>query len=293
MVKNGHKRGKQLYKCRNCDRQFVGGKRLDHAQIEIDYVDRKQTLSQLAESYGVCKKTIWNSLESMRHKRVISKYKDVVIEMDTTYWGRNFGIVIIKDSIRNKVLWLKFIHRHEKVEDYTEGVEWLKDHGFKIWGAVCDGLRGLFEALRPIPVQMCQFHMVAIVRRYLTTNPDTEAAAMLLRLIKTLATKPRKDFLADLEAWSGRYATTLNEKHQGSDGKNHFVRPRLRSAYLSIKRHSRWLWTFEQYTDRVIPNTNAGIESLNARLKTTLRVHSGITSERRQKLLENFIARHY
>jgi len=56
VVKNGHKRGKQLYKCKDCSRQFVGGQRLDLQKIESDYIDGKQTLSQLAIKYGVCQK---------------------------------------------------------------------------------------------------------------------------------------------------------------------------------------------------------------------------------------------
>lgn len=152
VVKNGHKGSKQLYKCKDCDRQFVGGKRIDPKEVERDYIDGKQTLAQLSFKYEVCVKTIWNVLGSMRHKRIISKDKDVIVEMDATYWGRYLGIVIIKDAFRNKILWYKFIHGREKVEDYTEGVEWLNTHGFKIWGIVCDGLKGLFEASVNVPV---------------------------------------------------------------------------------------------------------------------------------------------
>lgn len=282
-----------MFKCKSCDRQFVGGKRLNHRQIEIDYVDGKQTLSQLAAKYGVCTKTIWNSLESMRHKRVISKDKDVVVEMDATYWGRNFGLLIIKDALRNKILWYKFIRRRERIEDYIEGVTWLKEHNFKIWGAVCDGLSGLFQALAPIPVQMCQFHMISIVKRYLTTKPEIEASVKLLRLIKTLSNKSEAQFIHELELWYCCYKDELNAKYIDNQGRKRFIRHRLRSAYLSIKRHLPWLWTYERFDDRIIPNTNAGIESLNARLKTTLRVHSGIKAERRIKLLENYIATHY
>lgn len=137
----------------------------------------------------------------MRHKRVISKGKDVIVEMDATYWGRYFGIVAIKDAFRNKVLWYRFIRGRERVDDYVEGVDWLKSHRFRIWGIVCDGLKGLFEALRPIPVQMCQFHMVSIVRRYLTNKPDLEAARELLALVKTLARKDEATFMADLGQW--------------------------------------------------------------------------------------------
>lgn len=293
VVKNGHKAGKQLYKCKDCDRQFVGGKRIKLSDVEHDYIDGKQTLSQLSVKYGVCIKTVWNMLGSMRHKRVISKDKDVIVEVDATYWGRYFGIVVIKDAFRNKVLWYKFIRGHERVEDYVEGVDWLKSHGFRIWGIVCDGLRGLFEAFRPIPVQMCQFHMVSIVRRYLTNKPDLEAAQELLALVKTLARKDQATFMADLGQWYSRHEEILKEKSTDDFGKKHFTRPRLRSAYLSIKRHAPWLWTFERFKDRTIPNTNAGIESFNSRLKTTLRIHSGITAERRRKLIENFIATHY
>ncbi|WP_422121091.1 transposase-like zinc-binding domain-containing protein [Palleniella muris] len=85
VVKNGHKGGKQLYKCKKCSRQFVGGFRLDSMKIERDYVDGKQTLKQLSLKYGVCVKTIWNTLASMRHKRVVSKHKDGVVEMDAPY----------------------------------------------------------------------------------------------------------------------------------------------------------------------------------------------------------------
>jgi len=30
--------------------------------------------------------------------------------MDVTYWGRNFGVVIMKDSLSGDVLWFKFIN---------------------------------------------------------------------------------------------------------------------------------------------------------------------------------------
>lgn len=293
MVKNGHKRGKQLYKCVDCDRQFVGGQRLDPKTIEAEYVDGKQTLHQLAERHDVCVKTIWNILEGMRHKHKVSKDKDVVVLMDATYWGRKFGVVIFKDALRNKVLWYKYLRGRERVCDYVEGKDWLLDHGFHIWGIVCDGMRGLFEEFKRYPVQMCQYHMISIVRRYLTTKPDLEASRELLLLAVSLSKKGRREFTEELEAWHSRHLEVLNQRHTGSDGRSHFVRPRLRSAYLSLKRHLKWLWTYEDYTDRLIPKTNAGIESLNSRLKTILRVHSGITSRRRRLLIDNFIASHY
>ena len=41
----------------------------------------------------------------------MSRYKDMVIRMDTTYWGRNYGLMVIKDALRGKILWHKYV-RH-------------------------------------------------------------------------------------------------------------------------------------------------------------------------------------
>ena len=65
--------------------------------------------------------------------------------MDTTYWGRHFGVVVMKDSRSGIILWRKFIFRKETLSDYREGVDWLLENDFKIEGIVCDGLRGMYQ----------------------------------------------------------------------------------------------------------------------------------------------------
>lgn len=228
----------------------------------------------------------------MRHVHVISKYREVVINMDTTYWGRNFGLVIIKDTFRNKILWHKFV-RNETVADYLEGIEWLRARGFKIYWIVCDGMRGLFPALKAFPVQMCQYHMIQIVRRHLTSRPDLQVSVELLDIVMRLSRITEDDFRAELLLWHRRWREFLAEKSIGTDGRMHFTHPRPRAAYRSIRFYMPYLWTCTRYPGRCIPNTNAAIESLNQRLKTLLRNHSGISSQRRMKLLEEYIARHY
>ena len=92
----------------------------------------------------------------MRHVRVISNYKDVVVNMDTTYWGRGFGLMVIKDTFRNKILWYKFV-RNETIADYMEGIAWLHGHGFRIYGIVCDGIRGLLLHYTPTLCRCASF----------------------------------------------------------------------------------------------------------------------------------------
>lgn len=62
--------------------------------------------------------------------------------MDATYWGCNFGVVIMKDSLSGDVLWFKFINRHERLEDYKQGISSLESLGYTIQGLVCDGFKG-------------------------------------------------------------------------------------------------------------------------------------------------------
>lgn len=71
------------------------------------------------------------------------------------------------------------------------------------------------------------------------------------------------------------------------------MRLMLRSAYFSLKRGMGWLWAFYDYKDRIIPNTNNGLEAVFADIKSKVRVHSGLTRERRIKLIDEYISHHY
>ena len=131
-----------MYKCKDCGRQFLGGKRRDKSQVITDYVEGKQTLDQLALKYGVNEKTIRRDLEGMRHVQKIAKYKQVTIQMDTTYWGRRFGLMVIFDAVRKRILWRKYV-THETIADYMEGVDWLKSKGFTLYGLFKGRLLGI------------------------------------------------------------------------------------------------------------------------------------------------------
>ena len=85
MVHNGLRDGKQRYKCNDCGRRFTGGVRRDKSRVIADYVDGKQTLLQLAAKYKVSERTIRRDLKGMRFVHKIAKYKEVTIQLDTTY----------------------------------------------------------------------------------------------------------------------------------------------------------------------------------------------------------------
>lgn len=284
-----------MYKCKDCGKQFIGGKRRNKSQVITDYIEGKQTLRQLALRYDVSERTIRRDLTGMRFVHSISKYKDVTVQLDTTYWGRHFGLMVIKDALRNKILWHKYV-RNETIAQYIEGISWLKSQGFKIYGAVIDGMRGLAQALYPTPVQMCQFHQILIIRRYLTQEPDLEASVQLLDLVKSITRMDKESFIGAFNEWYEKYKDVLNERVHDKRIKRNmppYMRPRLRSAYLSLRRNMPLLWTFYDHPETGLPNTNNGIEGLFSDLKGKLRVHRGISKDNRKKLLDEYILRHY
>lgn len=284
-----------MYKCKDCGKQFIGGKRRNKSQVITDYIEGKQTLRQLALRYDVSERTIRRDLTGMRFVHSISKYKDVTVQLDTTYWGRHFGLMVIKDALRNKILWHKYV-RNETIAQYIEGISWLKFQGFKIYGAVIDGMRGLAQALYPTPVQMCQFHQILIIRRYLTQEPDLEASVQLLDLVKSITRMDKESFIGAFNEWYEKYKDVLNERVHDKRIKRNmppYMRPRLRSAYLSLRRNMPLLWTFYDHPETGLPNTNNGIEGLFSDLKGKLRVHRGISKDNRKKLLDEYILRHY
>ena len=295
MVHNGVRDGRQRYKCKDCNRRFTGGVHRDKSQVITDYIEGKQTLEQLASKYKVSERTIRRDLEGMRFVHKIAKHKEVTVQLDTTYWGRNFGLMVIKDVLRNEILWHKYV-RNETIAQYVEGISWLEQNGFKIYGAVIDGMRGLAQALYPIPVQMCQFHQILITRRYLTQEPDLDASCELLELVKNITKMDKEDFVGAFNEWQEKFKDVLNERVQDKRIKRYtppYMRPRLRSAYLSLKRNMSLLWTFYDHPETGLPNTNNALEGVFSDLKSKVRVHRGISKENRKKLLDEYIMRHY
>src|SRR5204863_7931209 len=51
--------------------------------------------------------------------------------------------------------------------------------------AVVDGRRGFLAVFKDIPVQICQFHQIKQVTKYLTRRPKTEAGVELRTLALT------------------------------------------------------------------------------------------------------------
>jgi hypothetical protein len=208
--------------------------------------------------------------------------------MDTTYWGRNWGLLVMLDAHTNLLLWKKYVG-HERVSDYKEGIDYLVSMGYVIDGIVCDGLKGLFQALSSYKVQMCQFHQVAIVRRYITISPKLEAGKELKAVVKLLTRTDKESFIEAFNNWMLKWDKFLKERTINPiTGKSKYTHGKLRSAYLSIKRNMPYLFVWYDNPQLLIPNTNNALEGSFTELKNKLRNHNGLSKENRKRFINEF-----
>lgn len=208
--------------------------------------------------------------------------------MDTTYFGREFGVMLFKDAYSGRNLYKTYV-KTETNQQYAQGIEYLLKQGFTIMGIVCDGRRGLLQLFPAIPTQMCNFHQVAIIRRYLTKKPKMQASKELWDLTLMLAHTDKESFEGGLAAWYIKWEDFLNERRVDDKGKNRYVHKKLRSAYRSHKTNFPWLFTWYDKFDLKIPNTTNAIDGHFSDLKNKLGNHNGLSITRKKKFIDEFL----
>lgn len=150
---------------------------------------------------------------------------------------------------------------------------------------VLDGRTGISRVFSDIPVQICQFHQLQIVRRKLTLRPETDAGQTLLRLVFTIAKSNEKTFAEGLNDWFLIYEKFINEKTYVLGTKHwRYTHRRVRSAYQSLKRNLPYLFTYQKYPELNIPNTTNSLDGYWSYLKNLLSAHRGKSKERVRKI---------
>jgi hypothetical protein len=263
-------------------------KRVDLAELWSLYSSGKQTYSQLAERFCCSSKTIQRMLD----KAAIANRKDfscvAIVILDTTYFGRGFGVMVFKNSLDGVVLYKQYV-RYETNALYLAGIAEIIRRGIDVQAIVCDGRQGLFGLFDDIPIQMCQFHQIQIVLRYLTRKPKTQAAIELKKVTLKLTKQTKTEFINSLNNWYLRWNDYLNERSKSpTTNKTSYTHKRLRSAYLSLKKHLPHLFVFEDYPDLQIPNTTNALDGQFANLKNKLRNHNGLDKTRKIKFIDEF-----
>ena len=287
-VKNGIRNGVQLYKCRDCGYQFRAGETVSEDELWNVYQQEKQTIKELSVRFGMSVATVKRRLHGIRREWVHPPlYGSGFVHLDTTYWGRSFGVLLALDSRTGKPLYMAFV-KSETTKDYEDAVASIKARGYDIKGLVIDGKKSLFMSFAGYHIQMCQFHMKQIIRRYLTLNPRMLAGRELKELVGRLHRARESDFRNDYQAWKEAWKETIERRSVYMDGSTHYTHQRLRAAMHSLDFYMPYLFTCQREDCKGMPNTNNKIEGTFTDLKKNLNNHSGLTMENRKRFISGF-----
>jgi hypothetical protein len=270
-----------------------GYHRLSSIQIWSAYLEGKQTIAEIAQHHHVSESTIKRLLRkcTFTWEQPSLVGRSGFVHLDATYWGRNWGIVLAIDEATGDVLYLAFI-KHETTQAFVDAIATIVTAGYAIKGIIIDGKIELFSAFSNYSIQMCQFHMIQIVKRYLTKNPKMNASKELMLLCRYMIKSRETDFVKDYEAWKVRWYDFLNKRTTHKDGKTYYLHRRVRTLVHSIDFYLPYLFTFQKHECTGMPNTNNKIEGTFTDLKKNLNNHSGLTIDhRRQFILAYFLMR--
>lgn len=207
--------------------------------------------------------------------------------MDVTYWGHNWGVMLALDDTTNKPLYVAFV-KSETTQDYRTAIDTITAAGYTIKGIIIDGKKALFKEFQDHPMQMCQFHMLQIVRRYLTGNPKMKASIDLMLIMREMKHLTKEGFEAGYAAWKERYTEFLNKRVTHKDGKSCYLHRKVRTVVHSIDFYLPYLFTFQCPECAGMPNTNNKIEGTFTDLKKSLNNHTGMSMQNRKRFISGF-----
>lgn len=287
--KNGTRKGVQWYKCLICQHQFRSSVPLSTTEMWNAYQNGKQTISQLAEHNHLSTSSIKRRLRKIE---CIWTQPDLIgqmgyVHLDVTYWGHNWGVILALDETTNKPLYVAFV-KSETTQDYRTAIDSITTAGYTIRGIIIDGKKALFKEFEKHPIQMCQFHMLQIVRRYLTNNPKMKASVDLMLLMRKMRHQTKEGFEAEYAAWKRQYTEFLNKRVTHKDGRICYLHRKVRTVVRSIDFYLPYLFTFQRPECEGMPNTNNKIEGTFTDLKKSLNNHTGMSQQNRKRFISGF-----
>ena len=253
-----------------------------------DYTTHKQTYAELEVKYNLGEKTIRKYFDKLKPQKpaLVADQNPVNLVFDTTFFKRVLGVMIFRAAGGN-LSW-RYVET-EKLSFYLEGLFKLVSLGYSFKSFTIDGRKGLISLLQKhfpsVPIQLCHFHQVAIVIRYITMKPKTECGKELRKLILNLKSLSKKDFVEQFKNLQNTYKIFLKERND----QNQFKHKSLRSALRSIKTNLPYLFTFEDYPELNIPKTSNSCEGSFGHWKYKVKLHRHLESKRLKQLIDNLL----
>lgn len=285
--KDGKRKWRQSYKCR-CWYVRISARRkkiaISKEELYEDFALHKQTYSELSVKYWISKRTVQKYLDEYVVEEVDIEPQNAIVLVDTTYFS-DLWVMLFKNALTWKRIHYQFVPNETK-SAYVLWIEHLKSEWWIIQAIVCDGKKGLLWWFWDIPTQLCQFHQLQTIRRYITKNPILEPNKELKEIASWLCRTEKSCFESELQKWYEKHKEFINEKWITEDWKGYYIHKRTRSAYFSLKRNIKYLFVYEEHMWKLdIPNTTNAIEAVFSHLKYKVNLHRWLRLDRKIKLI--------
>jgi len=285
------RRGLQRYRCVSCLGLFQSQRKNQKQNKKLwkKYVWGKQNLKQLSKESGHGRKWVRRRLdENVLEKKEIAPCSTVLIP-DTTFFGKTYGVCVFRAPHLKKNLWWTEVTK-EVMSIYYYGRKILEDKGWRFTAVVVDGRRGMTSVFQDIPVQICHFHQMKTVTKYLTRRPETPAGQELRAIMLELPRSNGKKFAKLLSGWKKRWSKCLTDKtYILGTNRWYYTHKKVRGAYLSMERNLPYLFTYQKYPELNIPNTTNSLDGSFTHLKDKVNIHHGLRQDRRYKMIEEIL----
>lgn len=253
----------------------------------------KQTYKELTEKYGKGAKTLRKNFDKSAGAtgEVFEDDEPFVLILDATFFGRGYGILMAR-NVKKVLYWQEIAS--ESIHEYELCLNQLEAMGYHFTAFVIDGRTGVRQFLMKKypgkPIQLCQFHEIETVKRYIPMRAKTEAGKKLRQIALGLAKTHAAELERALDNWHTKYGDFLKEKTT-VEGTNrwHYTHGRLKSAYRSLRNNLPYLFTFQNNPHLHIPNTTNHCDGLFSHVKQKVLIHRGISKKRRKQMIDYFL----
>ena len=249
-------------------------------------------MGQLAEKFQKSGRWIRQQLDKAPTKPFHLHPQPITAIADCTFWGRGYGVLVFRSfELKQNLYWTEV--KTETAAVYREARAILEELGYTFDAIIIDGKKGVREVFEGIPIQVCQFHQMAAVTRYLTRRPKLEAGKELRMIALALAELTENMLLLLLDAWHEKWESFLKERTVNplNPKKWFYTHKRIRSAYRSLKTNAPYLFTYQQHQQLHIPNTTNSLDGSFKYLKQLIGIHSGLRRDRRWRLIQEVLAK--
>ncbi len=283
---------RQRFKCKKCGRTWTSK---PHIQVLAkfiwdDFIFHNMNMSELANRYKMSGRSIRRKMGLYSPPKIPSQ-ADVIV-MDVAYFGRSWGLLMVLNVHNSKVLYCEPTSGYETVWDYEKAILELAEYGVHPKAAVVDGKKGVINMLEDygILVQMCQFHQKRIVRTCITNNPIYDENKDLKDITDSLTHVKRNTFETMIYVWRTNNFNWLKERTYYDNGKWEYTHKLTRRAIRSLFHNLPYLFTFEDYPELNIPNTNNKLEGIHSELKRRLANRRGLKKQQKIQFARIFLS---